>query len=275
MTKVAALAPALMAMSPAMAAGIGLAATGVGTALQYRDQRQHQKRQDAANNSWINFQNQKSAEFDAQDDRNRQLAQAELSRNLDQSGGDTRMETINAETDRLTEDYTAGMPDISQEALTAGGPDKSEIFDTALSNSVGNATAEARKRIQAMAKATAYGGGSMGSMGMNDMLRNQGTANAVGGINDGRMGDINTLRRYQSIQPEMLRFDQGAAAPILNAAGQFAMGGGLQGLGETMAGWGTNLAPKSSLIPPVRPTFAAAPAMSGSAFAPTPNPHTR
>ena len=247
MTKVAALLP-LLAGGTGMAIGAGL--LGGGTLLDMYGQKKHQKRQDLANQQWLDYQKKKTQQFDLREKENRERAQMALDENLAGSTQDARENVIDNESTRLADEFTAGLPDIAGE-LTAGAqaPGTSKVFDDAFASSLSDATSSARRRLQALAKATAYGGGSMGGMGMTDALRGQDAATDIGGINTNRRGDIGTLGRYQSVSPEILEYEQSPIVPISQIAGQFLLGGGGNALGG-MFGPGSPTGTGLSLPPP-------------------------
>ena len=215
MTKVAAL-PLII--------GAGLAAGG--TLLDARGRRQHQRRQDAATQNWLDYQDRKTKQFNQQEEANRELAQIALNKNLEGSTQDAREDVINTEANRLEGEFTEGLPDLAGE-LTAGAqaPGTSQVFDEAMAAGLAETTKSVRERLAALAKATAYGGGSMGGMGVYDALRGQSAANEIVGINNNRRGDTNTLRRYQSVQPEILQYRQSPVVPLAKAAGNILLSG--------------------------------------------------
>ena len=262
MAKVAAIAPVLAGISAPAALGIGAALTAGSSLLSAHGQRQHAKRQEAANNQWLAYQNNKNRQFETREDANRKQAQAELDANLANADGESREEVIANESDRLAEDFSSNLPEVA-DAIRGSGQDSgtSQVFDDALARSVGNATKEAKERMKAMATTMAYGSGSMGGMGMTDMLRNVDTSNTLSGINDQRRGDIGILQRYQQVQPEVLEYQQSPLVPIMNAAGSFFLGGGAQNLGKILGGaagpgmtTGTGLTVGTpNLLPPTSP----------------------
>jgi hypothetical protein len=227
MTKVAALgAPALL--------GIGLSVAG--SLVNMAAQRSHQKKQDQANRDWMAYQNQKSRQFDKRDAESRRQAQAELNENLDSSGLDARQNVIDEETSRLSDAFGASdenIANVTANLVGSGqGGGQSKVFDAEMARQLGNASSEAKKRIQAMAHSTAYGGGSMGGMGVTDMVRNMNTGANLGGINDTRRGNIDILRRYQTVEPEILQYRGSPLGSALGAVGG-ALAGGM-GSGTTL-----------------------------------------
>ena len=231
MTKVAAIAPVIAGLSAPAALGIGLGLTGAGVLLNQHGQRQHNKRQEAANNRWVAFQNAQQDRFERMDEENRLQSQGLLDENLQTQ--ENVSDTIATETDRLTGEWAGNGP-TAQEVFTSGQTGTSQEFDSAASSAIANATADARKRIQAMAQATAYGGGSMGSRGAVEADAFANAAGGIGGINTNRRGDLNSFSKYQQIEPEILEYKQSPLVPLLQVAGSFVGGGGASSLAESM-----------------------------------------
>lgn len=256
MTKIAALGPAL----------IGSLALGAGASvLSSMGQRAHTKRQNAANASWLDFQNRQKARFQGMEETNRVKAQEAAGENLRLNSQDSREGIIDEEAARLEESYGAGLPDVARDTLASSqDPGRSEVFDTAMARSLAKATEEARSRIKSLAKSSAYGGGTQFGMGqtLNDAYGD--AATEIGFTNDQRRGDVNTLQRYQTIQPEVLEYKESPLVPLLQA-GSMIVGGmdpsKLSGLfgGGKMA---------SSLRPMANPRLMAG--SSGFSFMPVP-----
>lgn len=250
MAKVAAIAPVLAGISAPAALGIGAALTGGSALLSRYGQNQHIKRQNEANDRWLAYQRDKTNRFEAKDRENRLKAEAALAENLDNSDGASRAATIAAEEERLADEFTKNIPTTADEIRGSGQETGiSQVFDEELARSVGNATKEAKDRMKALATATAYGSGSMGSMGMTDMLRNIGTSNTLSGINNNRRGDIGILQRYQTVEPEFLEYKESPLVPIMNAAGSFFLGGGPQNLASMLGGGGAASSTVSASTP--------------------------
>jgi hypothetical protein len=216
-------------LSPAMLAGLAL--TAGSTVLNAYGQRQAQQAQDQANQRWLDYQKKQTDRFSQMERDRRDEAYAALNENLEGSTEEARREVIDAETERLTEDQTADLPEIAQDTVASGqGPGISQVFDEALAGSLKDATTSAKDRIAAMARATAYGGGSRGGMGLNDLLSGRQAAQDIGFVNDIRRGNTDILRRYQEVQPEVVTYQRSPLVDILGAAGQVAFGGGFDGV---------------------------------------------
>lgn len=216
-------------LTPAMLTGLALSAGSA--VLNAYGQRQAQQAQDRANQRWLDYQQKQTDRFGKMERDRRDEAYAALNENLEGSTEEARREVIDAETERLTEDQTADLPEIAQDTVASGqGPGISQVFDEALAGSLKDATTSAKDRIAAMARATAYGGGSRGGMGLNDLLSGRQAAQDIGFINDIRRGNTDILRRYQEVQPEVVTYQRSPLVDILGAAGQVAFGGGFDGI---------------------------------------------
>lgn len=245
MTKIAALgAPTL----------IGLGLSVAGSLASLAAQRSHVKKQEAANRAWMDYQRRKTDTFERQDEENRKKAQDALNENLDKSGIENREQVIADEETRLADVFGENnLANITAELVGSGqGGGTSQVFDNEMARQLGKATEDARQRIKAMARSTAYGGGSQGSMLMQDMLRNVDTQSILGGINDNRRGDIRTLRKYQEVEPEIFQYSGSPLASALSAAGSVVGGFG----GGPMAG---AVAPAASSTSFLKPTPMASP----------------
>lgn len=255
MTKLAALTPALLT-----SVGLGLGAA----AISGMGQRAHQKRQTAANNAWLDYQNRQKARFQGMEETNRTKAQEAANESLRLNTQDSREGIIDAEAARLEENYGAGLPDIAQDTLgSAQDPGRSEVFDTAMARSLAKATEEARSRIKSLAKSSAYGGGTQFGMGQTLGDAYGDAATEIGFTNDQRRGDVNTLQRYQTVQPEILEYRESPLVPLLQA-GSMIVGGMDPSKFSGMFGGGKMA---SSLRPLANPRLAS----SGFSFMPVPS----
>lgn len=256
MTKIAAIGlPALL--------GVGLSVAG--SLVSMAAQRSHAKKQEAANRDWMAYQDAKSRQFEKRDERERAKAQGELNQNLENQDIDARNEIISEEESRLSDVFGGSdenLANVTANLVGSGqGGGQSQVFDQEMARQLGNASSEAKKRIQAMARTTAYGGGSMGGQGVQTMLNNLNTQTMLGGINDVRRGNTDILRRYQTVEPEVIPFEGSPLGSALSAfggaVGGMNFGGGLGGLGGGTATVGVPT-PKpfqpTPLVGPV-PTF--------------------
>jgi hypothetical protein len=235
-----------------------LALTAGASLINSAGQAKTARKQQQANEQWVAFQDAQKRRFEQREDENRDRAVEKLNENLEQGTGEARMQQIEDESARLTDQYTEGLPDVASDLIAnAQMPGRSEVFDEALASSLADATNSARERIKAMATATAYGSGSRGSMGLLESIRNADTATDIGAINQSREGDTNVLRRYQQIQPKQYEYRPSPLVPIMGAAGQIIAGSG-GGLAGTLAG-AAAAAPTTSLRPRARPANLMAP----------------
>lgn len=253
MTKVAALAPTLLA-------SLGMAAAA--TAIDAYGQRQVRKDQERANAAWLDYQRRNKARFEGMEESERANAEAAFRENLAMQDQGSREGIIDTEATRLEDIYGGGLDDLSRDVLASGqDPGRSEVFDTAMASSLAEATAEARKRMQGLAKASAYGGGTQFGQGqvLGGALQEAGTD--IGFANTNRMGNTGTLQRYQTVQPEMFEYKQSPLVPLLQA-GSMIVGG----MDPTKFG-----AMFGTPIPAGAPTTA----LTGSAWTGVPRPQPR
>jgi hypothetical protein len=245
-SKLAALGPAFWT-SLALGAGASLATTAGLNATQ--------RANDRAKSEWLNYQNRNKARLEGNETRGREAAQTAMQENLRMQGQDAREGVIDAETSRLEEMYGGGLPDVARDTLASSqNPGGNEVFDTAMAKGLAKATSDARDRIKALAKSSAYGGGTQFGMGqtLNDSYGE--AATDIGFLNDQRRGDIGTLLRHQQVQPEIFEYNKPAFVSLMEAGSAIAGGmdpnslSGLFGSGK-MA---------SSMIPKPNPRYATA-----------------
>lgn len=260
MAKIAALMPLLAS-----------AALGAGSTLVERaGQKKFERDQEAANQRWLKYQRDKSAQFDQRETENKARADAAVNTNLAANTQENRQNVVDTEAARLGENFTAGIPQFARDTLgNAQQPGESQVFDEAMAKGLADTTAQARQRIQALAKASAYGGGTQFGQGqtLGDVLGRAGED--VGFANDARSGNTRTLQRYQTVQPEVLEYKQSPMVPLLSAASSIVGGmdpSKLSGMFGTGGG-----AVASSIRPLARPasfSFMPTAAPARSAFIP-------
>lgn len=247
---------ALPAITPALIGSVALSAGA--SALNAKGMRDHQRRQEAANRSWLDFQERAKRDAQVVEDRERDNARAALDTNLDANTQENREAVINAETDRLEDVFTETLESTADEVMAgAQAPGRDRVFDEAMAGSLAKATGEARERLKALARATAYGGGSQ--WGMGQMLSQAGAdaAGDIGFTNLLRNDNTALLRQKQQRSPEMLEYEQPLAVPLMQAGAMILGGAGGDFWGKEMfTGGGAPAA-----IPRPRP--------SGFSFLPT------
>jgi hypothetical protein len=261
MSKIAALSPMLLG-SLALGAGASL--------LQSSGMRATQKRNDAAKTAWLDYQNRNKARLEASETAGRERAQTAAGENLRMQSQESREGIIDAEAARLEENYGAGLPDIARDTVASSQEaGRSEVFDTEMARSLAKATSEARDRIKALAKSSAYGGGTQFGMGqtLNDTYGD--AATEIGFTNDQRQGDIRTLQRHQTVQPEVFEYQQSPLVSIMQAGSAILGGMDPSSLSGLFGAGGGAMA--SSIRPKARPTgFSFLPTQSTqSAFVPS------
>lgn len=242
MSKIALLGPQLLT---------SLALAGASTAIDAYGRNRVRRDQDRANAAWLDYQRRNKARFELMDEAERAKAQTAFMENLDAQGQESRERIIDTEASRLEDLYGEGLDDLSQDVLAgAQDPGRSEVFDTAMAKSLADATAEARKRMQGLARASAYGGGTQFGQGqvLGEALQDAGTD--IGFANINRSGNTGILQRYQSVQPEMFEYEQSPLVPLLQA-GSMIVGGMDPSAFAKGANWLQNPGALTSSIRPV------------------------
>ena len=215
-----------IALTPAL---IGSIALGVGAAaIDAAGRRKMQRQQEEANNTWLKFQDNKKRQAESIEQEERLKAQNALEGTLEQQTGDAIDETINTETDRLSAAFTEGL-DATADSMIAGAqaPGRDQVFDEAMAGSIAKATGEARQRLAALARASAYGGGTVGGLGQSMADANADAGFDITTANQFRNSATNNLRRWQTVQPEIFEYKQSPLVPIMQAGS--AIVGGLGG----------------------------------------------
>lgn len=269
--KVAALAPIAsglataggLSATTAAAIGAGVSALGLG-AQAYSSQRKNKaqeklyNQQSRSNQQWEKYQNERRDHFAALEDQKRADAEARLDENLETQTEEAAQETVDTEAASLADAFAAGVP-ASPDDIRLSGQDagQSKVFDAELASKLSDATASAKDRIAAMAKATAYGGGSMGGLGLTTQLGNMDAATDINALNDERRGNLMSGSRYTTVSPMIHGYADPSGTAFLEGLGTLGtqVGGSMLGanIGDAFAG----SAPATSPIPVPRPVGAA------------------
>jgi hypothetical protein len=181
--------------------------------------RQTQKRNDEAARQWLDYQNRQKGIFEGKETAARDAAKVASDENLRMQGQESREAVIDAEAARLEEQYGAGLPAAARDAVASSqeaGQD--EVFDSEMAKSLAKATEDARSRIKALAKSSAYGGGTQFGMGQTLDQTYGDAATDIGFLNDRRRGDQNTLLRHQQVQPEVFTYEKPGYVSAMEAA---------------------------------------------------------
>jgi hypothetical protein len=222
-TAAAATAPAWL---PTAAAVAGTVATGVGIAAQHQAQRQQRMDQEKANRDWLAYQDEARQRFQAVEDTERDKATTEALDFAKEGDIGNRMADINARTQELEQQYTPA-PIATSDLMfanQAAGEDKS--LNAYAGKQVAAATAEARKRIQALARVGGYGGH------MTQKSRDLADAGErIGDINDVRAGSLRALERVQQVPLEQINYESTGLAEALTAIGPQVAGMGFGRMG--------------------------------------------
>lgn len=226
-----------IALTPAL---LGSLALSVGaSAINMAGQKKMQRQQEDANRTWLRFQDNKKRQHQATEDEERAKAKMALEGTLEQQTGEAMDQTIDTETDRLSEAFTENLPNIADEVVAgAQAPGRDQVFDDAMAGSIAKATKDARERLAALARATAYGGGSMGGLGQSIADANSNASMDIGTANLFRNSNTENLQRWQTVSPEVFEFKQSPLVPLMQAGSMIV--GGL-GAGANPGFWGKNL----------------------------------
>tara|TARA_R110002020_G_scaffold73888_3_gene189486 strand:+ start:1259 stop:2032 length:774 start_codon:yes stop_codon:yes gene_type:complete len=255
MTKLAAVLPALgVGVGGAAAGGLGasllsgLAVSGAGMLANKYEQKRAYKKQENLNKQWVDFQHRAQANADEKENRLRDDAQTELYANLDDHSVENRQDLVDDEASRLeTAFIEAGAPTATADDLLSGSASAGSHHKEYMGRALAEATKDARERMKSLAQVSSYGGTS-GAMSNVLAEGNANTAQNLSLANLERGSNLNTLKRWQTLTPEVYEASPTGFGDLLMGVGSYMMGGG------TGLGGGTANAPKTSPRPRPRPT---------------------
>ena len=218
----AASAPAWL---PTAAAIAGTVATGVGLHAQHQAQRHQRMDQEKANRDWLAFQEDAQRRYQAVEDEERGKATEEALDFAKTGDIDTRMADIDTQTAELEQRY-APVATPTSDVLFQGQETGDKGLNADLGKRLAEATAEARTRMQALARVGGFRGHMVGSG------RELADASArVGDINDVRAGSLNALERAQRIPLEQINYASTGLAEALTQIGPQVAGMGFGHMG--------------------------------------------
>jgi hypothetical protein len=116
---------------------------------------------------------------------------------------------------------------VADTAMLSGQQAGDEGFQKETAKKIGEATADARKRISAMAKVASYGGTEGGLGTMNPILQAQAGA-GIDAQNEFRRGSLGAFGLEQSVDPVQVQYQPSPLANIFSAA----LSAGAQGMGN-------------------------------------------
>jgi hypothetical protein len=222
--------------------GVSAATAIGGTLMQLQRNSDVQAEQTAANQQWVNYQNQIHTQQAQEQDQARNAANAARVQTLNNVSPQNLETEQGNEQSRLNTAYTSSVPNTADPNAVAslalsGQNTGDKPFMTSLTNQVNQATSQARGRIAALATANSYGGSQFG-LGTQVPITFQQGANAINLQNARRQSDISTYGVQQQVQP--LNYVLG---PNYNLPGQIGgIGAGVagKGLGTLLAGAGNS-----------------------------------
>jgi hypothetical protein len=219
---------------------IGLALS-VGMAYaNYAAQQDMANQQQAANDSWVDYQRRQAADFQRRDEALRKNAEAARSASLDELSPDKQKKAQENEEARLKEDLSSedlanlekGDPNTLASKMLSGQEGAGDYAKTNIQAQIQQAAIEARKRIQALAAVQSYGGSQFGLTNRaNTILNASGQDIRLAG--NERAGELAAYNVAKAVEPIKIVQHGGQSLGGGAAAGAQIAG---TGLGNAMAG---------------------------------------
>ena len=161
--------------------------------------------QKQANDEWVAYQNRIHQEQTNAENAARQKATTAQQDTLAKLSPEAQTQTQTTEQQRLNSLYTQNNgsnadPNDPSSLLLSGEHTGDQTFMGSLTQSVNQATAQARKRIAALATAGSYGG-SFGGLATQTPITFAQGGNDINLQNDIRQGDLKTYGVEQQVQP--------------------------------------------------------------------------
>lgn len=221
---------------------IGLALS-VGMAYaNYAAQEDMANQQQAANDSWVDYQRRQAAQFQKRDEDLRRNAEAARSTSLEELSPDKQKAAQENEQARLNETLSSedianlekGDPNTLASKLLSGQEGAGDYAKTNIQAQIQQAAIDARKRIQALAAVQSYGGSQFGLTNRaNTILNASGQDIRLAG--NERAGSLAAYNVAKAVEP----------IKIVQHGGQ-SLGAGA-GVGAQMAGSGLGNAMAASM----------------------------
>jgi len=218
---------------------IGLALS-VGMAYaNYAAQQDMANQQQAANDSWVDYQRRQAANFQQQDERLRKNAEAARSSSLEELSPDKQKKAQENEEARLKEDLSSedlanmekGDPNTLASKMLSGQEGAGDYAKTNIQAQIQQAAIEARQRIQALAAVQSYGGSQFGLTNRaNTILNASGQDIRLAG--NERAGELAAYNVAKAVEPIKIVQHGGQSLGAGSAAGAQIAG---TGLGNAMA----------------------------------------
>jgi hypothetical protein len=218
---------------------IGLALS-VGMAYaNYAAQEDMANQQQAANDSWVDYQRRQAADFQRRDEALRKNAEAARSSSLEELSPDKQKKAQENEEARLKEDLSSedlanlekGDPNALASRMLSGQEGAGDYAKTNIQAQIQQAAIEARKRIQALAAVQSYGGSQFGLTNRaNTILNASGQDIRLAG--NERAGELAAYNVAKAVEPIKIVQHGGQSLGSMAGAGAQVAG---TGLGNAMA----------------------------------------
>jgi hypothetical protein len=214
---------------------IGLALS-VGMAYaNYSAQQEMAAQQQAANDSWVDYQRRQSADYQRQDERLRQNAEAARKASLEELTPEKQKAAQENEEARLKEDLSSedlanlekGDPNTLASRMLSGQEGAGDYAKTNIQAQIQQAAIDARKRIQALAAVQSYGGSQFG---LTSILNAAGQDIRLAG--NERAGELAAYNVAKAVEPIKIVQHGGQSSGAMAGAGAQIAG---SGLGNAMA----------------------------------------
>lgn len=207
-----------------------LAATGIGMQQQQRAA----DSQNRANQYWREYQQRQKAAEDQRQEQLRQQAEGARAQTVDQMGQEDQLKAQGAEEARLNEIYnenpTVDQKDIASTFLS-GQENGGQVLKDDVASRLSQASADARKRIGALARINSYGGSFGGLQNRNSEIIGAGDT-GINTANNMRQGSLSAYNIAKGVNPMQMPNQTDYASGI---------GSALAGIAGTS--WGKAFAP--------------------------------
>jgi hypothetical protein len=176
-----------------------LAATGIGMAQQQRAA----KSQNNANQYWRDYQKRQKDAEDVRQEQLRHQAEGARAQTVDQMGQEEQLKAQGTEEGRLNEIYNQNsVQDQANptETLLSGQETGGQLLKDDVASRLSQASADARKRIGALARINSYGGSFGGLQNRNNEIIGQGDQ-GINTANNMRQGSLSAFNIAKGVNP--------------------------------------------------------------------------
>jgi DNA anti-recombination protein RmuC len=178
---------------------IGLATT----AVQMSHQSSIARKNEQAANDWAAYQQQERMAESQRQETQRKKAELARTDTLNQAKPEAMQEAQTEEASRLSEEFTSGVKDVDTtvaDNLLSGQARGGQVFQDDLKSKLSSATAEAKKRIGALASLQSFGGSFGGLQTRNNEVALAG-GNAIDLANNKRSGSLSAYGAAKAVNP--------------------------------------------------------------------------